>query len=172
MSAAVLEAASVMQLTGRHIEKVNKDLRVSARGGWLARAFSQVFGALVTGILNKDALRMEDSAIWFKGAARFALEANLDPRDELAAMLLEIEKLKASMQRSRAQGMELRGHIGSSLPALDRVLAAQADLFEAVEAFRWTLLELQANHSTISEGYAATTPDGLDALFDRMAQEQ
>jgi hypothetical protein len=56
-------------------------------------------------------------------------------------------------------------------PAIANVIVAEVDFFDALEAVKWALIELQASASPLADGYTATTPQGVEALFKRIQHE-
>jgi hypothetical protein len=55
--------------------------------------------------------------------------------------------------------------------AVDLALASAADLFDAIEACRWAALEARASKSKISSGFTASTPEELEAIFEKMSND-
>lgn len=164
---------TVMDLTGRRIEKVDKELQPS----WLTRCCGFVsrfvFEALAVRSLEAMAVKFTDDAIWFKGVATESWGDNIDVRSVMRTMVPRLERLKASLLSIRKDMLKLQNNPRCSQAvkeAVGFVVGSLVDLFESIEAFKWTLLELEANHSPIHEGFAAQSPEELDRLFKRIQQ--
>lgn len=165
---------TVLVLTDRRIEKVDKELQPS----WLVRLRTLVirfaFEAPAIRALQAMAVNFTDDSIWFKGVATESWGDNIDVRSVIKTMVPRLERLKASLLSIRAQMLKLQKSPHSSLALKDAsgiVINSLVDLFEAIEGFKWTLMELEANHSPIDEGYTASTPDEVAQLFKRIQQE-
>jgi len=160
---------SVMALAGQHIEKVGRDLRSPS---FLVRFVASPVRLLLLWWLKKQSDKCTENAIFFKGVSRRFLEMDADADGVLATWLPKIDELKTLVLTLREGSLGLHQKVGGDnselAVACANLLAAQSDLFEALEDFRWTLLELEANHSRRTEGYTATTPDAVDAMFERM----
>lgn len=171
-----LSDSTVMELTGRRIKRVNTELSASHMGQSLVvRLASSMFESMHLYLLGKLASRFRDDAIWFKGAAKDAWDGNVDVRASLPRITPKLEKIKTSLLEFRKDLLDMQQRKGTTEKtkhALGRTVAAAVDLFDSVEAFRWTLLELEANYSPISQGWVANTPEELDQLFARMALEE
>lgn len=172
MSAAMAAPGStVMDLTGRRLNKVDKELRASSHAASMGGLFASVFTWLFARRFDSMAVKFTDDAIWFKGLSSEVWTENTDVRNGLIACLPRLEAQKKRLLELRKALLDFERQAGR-VDAITRLSISAVDLFESIEAFKWTLLELEANHSPISEGYAAHSPDELDKLFARMAMEE
>lgn len=165
-------ASAVMALTGQRIEKVNKELQASHLRPvrWAVALFDLWFVPRIDGMT----MRFTDDAIWFKGVDKEVWEANDDVRESAPTLIAKLLSTQERLLIGRKELLDLAKEEYIS-PAVKRsltsMLAANADLFDAIESFRWTLMDLEANHSPRSEGWVATTPEGVEELFRRIQQE-
>jgi hypothetical protein len=174
MNAAAMSfnSGAVMELTGQRIEKVNKELHASHLKPlrWAIALFDLWFVPRI----DRMAMRLMDDAIWFKGVDKEVWQANDDVRESTPTLLPKLLSTQEQLLTVRKELLELSQHKLTSPGArrsLSNMLAANADLFDSIESFRWTLMELEANHSPRSEGWVATTPEGVAELFRRIQQE-
>lgn len=167
--------STVMDLTGRRIEKVEKKLQPSSFAKWVSNVVVSVFENWAVRRLESSAVKWTDDAIWFKGVAAEAWDENLDVRGDVEGLTARLEKLKNLLRLARAELVELQQHVGGNhaiKAAAGHAIFGLVDLFDAIEAFKWTLMELEANYSPISEGWVAHSPEELDQLFARLALEE
>lgn len=178
---AIPEDSSVFELVGKHINKVDK--AVTEDGfvrKWLLRFLDVMADRAQIRLYNKLADGFIDDAIWFKGVDKeiwntFVHHSHSETYRPFASLVQRIERSKNKLIESRHRLMERQSEAGTSQAvraAISSALVAEVDLFDAIEAFRWTLIEMQADCSPKSEGYIANTPEELDALFKRMALEE
>lgn len=167
---------TLVRLTGKHIADV--DARVNkTQGGSQFEQFVWGFFDKFTGPrVEKMVLGLTDQTIWFEGASKRYWDENVDVRPHLATLVPQLEKLKKSLLSSRKSMLHVSDvtkdtNATRSIAALKAFAVASSDFFDAVEAFRWTLMELEANYSPINEGYTATTPEEVAQLFKRIQQE-
>lgn len=174
-AACAASGNTVMELTGRRIESVEKKLYPSPLVRWVSGAFASVFEQIAVRYFEAMAVVNTDNAIWFRGVAAEAWGENIDVRERMGAMPARVERIKTSLMDVREKMLALEQRSDTS-PAIKTAAANVAfsvvDLFDALESFKWTLLELEANHSPISEGYSASSPQELEKLFDQMALEE
>lgn len=173
MTSAALAApgSTVMDLTGRRIKKVDKDLQPSLFTRCVRHMGKFVFEALAVRSLESMAVRFTDDAIWFKGVSTESWDDNIDARGPMVAMIPRLEGLKASLLHIRKDMLALQQNVHcpqAVKQAAGHVVSSAVDLFDAIEAFKWTLWELEANHSPIHEGYTAQSPEELARLFERI----
>lgn len=165
---------TVMDLTGRRIENVEKKLQASSFTKWIGAVVVSVFEPLAVRWLEARAVKWTDDAIWFKGVSAEAWDENLDVRGRIDGLTVRLDKLKGLLRSVRADMVELQQHPNNT-PAIKaatgHAIFGLVDLFDAIEAFKWTLMELEANYSPVSEGWAANTPEGVADLFKRIQQE-
>lgn len=176
MSAVALQApvGTVMNLTGRRLDKVQRELNRTDCSSWINGWMLSIFQKFIAYNLRRWSIQYTDDAIWFKGVAKEAWDNNIDSTNSLKSLLPRLERIKSDTQSVREKLLLLRNRETTTATlsiAIDDFLASSADLFESIENFRWTLLELQANHSEIREGFSACTPENIDDLFSRLKQE-
>lgn len=173
MTCATLDTSgnTVMDLTGRRIEKVDRELQPSwfKRCCWFVNKL--VFEALAVRSLEAMAVKYTDDAIWFKGASAELWDDNQDVRDHMGVMIPRLDGLKVSLLKIQKDMLSLQSKASqfkSLQQAAVHVSSSAFDLFNAIEAFKWTLLELEANCSPIHEGYTAQSPEELARLIERI----
>lgn len=165
---------AVMDLTGRRIEKVERKLQLSSFARWVDGIVASVFEKWAVRSLEKMAVRYTDDAIWFKGVAAEAWDDNLDVRDDINVLTARLEITKGKLLAFRNEMLKVQQLPGAThgiREACGHVIFSVVDLFDAIEAFKWTLMELEANYSPRSKGYSAETPEGVAELFKRIKQE-
>lgn len=129
-------------------------------------------------LLGRMVQRLTDDAIWFRGVRQevynlSATDADFDADGFAAGVQPKLESLKANLRSIREQVLShpLDASVSPNFRnAHSALLASLSDLFEAVEDFRWALLEAQANRAPRLENMHASTKDDLDAVFARLEQ--
>jgi hypothetical protein len=126
--------------------------------------------------VRKSARSMADQAVWFRGAADHVKQADpmadaVDPNGTLSASLERYEKALMSTREALLGTMALHsaknGKHSQRLAAVAATCAAAyADAFEAVQAFRWALME-QAADADIAAGRVHTF-DSAEALLAQL----
>lgn len=168
-TAVAVENSTVVELAERRFRRVNKESKLLST---LASIFVMPllnFASLY--VLRQLRVRLTDDAIFFKGASQEVWEANVDVLKVRASLQSRLEANKASVLKLRTDLLEVRktANLSADLDgAISAVVAAAADLFESIENFRWTLLEMQANRSPISDGFSADSPEAVEKLFERL----
>lgn len=165
---------AVMDLTGRRIKKVERKLQLSSLTRWVDGVLASVFEKWAVRSLEKMAVRYTDDAIWFKGVAAEAWDDNLDVRNNVNALTSRLEITKGKLLTFRNEMLKIQQFPGATRDIRDacgHVIFSVVDLFDAIEAFKWTLMELEANYSPRIKGYCAETPEGVAELFKRIKQE-
>lgn len=112
-------------------------------------------------ILRATARRVADQAVWFRGAAERVRHADpvAEPVDPDGRLVAALERYEQTLLKSRESMLGMvRRHGGKPGKYSQRVgteaavcAAAYADAFEAVQAFRWELME-QAADADIAAG--------------------
>lgn len=163
---------TVMCLTGQRINKAQRELNSSSVANHLAmlvQFFSQKLFA--TG-LRRTAIQLIDNAIWFKGVSKEAWDDNLD-KTQLKILLPQLDCLQNRLRTAREAALHLSTS-KTTRPALAQAVedfsSSATELFDAIESFKWTIKELDANQSPISEGFYAETPEGVENLFRQLQQ--
>lgn len=174
-TAMSVNAGVVMELTGRRIDKVNRELQLPHIGHtWPMRLVMSVLDVWFVRRIGQLTSQLMDDAIWFKGVDKELWDANEDVRGSSQRLLQSLQRTQETLMVARKKALDLAQHEFAS-PALQQAtsgaVAACVDLFDSIESFRWTLMELEANHSPRSEGYFASTPDALDDLFAKIDLE-
>lgn len=172
-----LLAGSDMELAMRRFRSVDREIRL---GGWLRLWVAHVQLPIIqwgfARSIARNAANMNDAAIWFTGLSKSLMNENADVRPYVDAVVEQIDRVKKNINDNRRAQRQFRERHhrlinNGLLLAMDFDNSASARLFEAFDEFKWTLLELQANHSPRDEGYAASTPEDLAALFERIKSE-
>ena len=167
----------VWDLTGQRLSRVGRSVNRTAlyekKSGGLPAFVLNLVGGLVLRHLTK---RLTDDAIWFRGAAQEigTLREDADLDHELDVIRSSLDRIKTNLRDIRADLLRYQVdtnpanklYIGRS-----DLLAALTDLFEAVENFRWALLDAQADGAKRIEGFGATNADELDAVFKKLEQQ-
>ena len=171
---------SISELIGRHIQRADQAIaRPTAFRRFLAHWFSAMAVRAQVRLYNELTDAMSDDAIWFKGVElelwRINAEsAGADTPFPLSSLTQKIDGLKSKLIESRCRLMEQQRQ-ASRYPVLAQAIAdaivAEVDFFDALEAVKWALIELQASASPLADGYTATTPQGVEALFKRIQHE-
>lgn len=139
---------------------------------WLQALVQSFFAKSAEKAILNNAKYFVDQAVWFEGA-----RAHLASRPEGAKAMAErtrhvIEALETKILTSREEGLRVLalvekdgGRVGSArvATALRAELRARSDLYEAVVAYRWAAMELDADQE-IASGQVATFED-VDALL-------
>jgi len=173
-AAFLVPSNTVMTLTGLRMATVEKKLKPSLLERLMDGAGSFLFALFAPQYFESNAVKFTDDAIWFKGAAAELWEGNFDVRNIVADLTGRLERQKSSLMRVRKKMLDIQQNSDASphvKNAAGRMVASVVDLFDSLEALRWTLLELEANHSNISGDYSASTPEGISELFARIKQE-
>lgn len=162
-------------LVNRRMNGLGQGLRFATV---VAHAFSGIFrwfeGFAVVAV-DKMGTTFKSQAIWFRGASEDLLRVDSGLESEALVEMLKtqqqaIEKVKVDVLEVRKSLLDFQKmSTGKRLKAsLSRSVANSSDLFDALESYRWTLLELEANRAEIRQGYLATSAADLDAMFDRL----
>ncbi|MBK7000516.1 MAG: hypothetical protein IPH35_11295 [Rhodoferax sp.] len=175
-TAMSFSAGVVMELTDQRIDKVNKEIKVPNIGNlWPVRWVVVIFDWWFIPRMEQLTRGVTDDAIWFKGVAKELWDANEDVRQSAPLLLSKLQRSQEQILKTRKESLDLMQEELASpafKQAVTHMLEASVDLFDSIEAFRWTLMELEANHSPRSEGWVATTPEGVEELFRRIQQEE
>lgn len=170
-----LADSTVIALAGKRMNRVDHEITLSQLGeGLVGRMVAAVSTSLATRLMNRMANRFADDAIWFKGAAEDVWGDNIDVRSTSHLIYPRLEKSMREQRSLRQMLLELQKQRGTHPQlkrAVENLLSQLTELFDAMEALRWTLLELEANHSKIATGYSATSPEEFDQLFARLERE-
>ena len=171
---------SITELIGRHIQRADQAITMpTAFSRFLAHWSSAMAVRAQVLLYNELADAMSDDAIWFKGVElelwRINAEsAGADTPFPLSALTQKIDGLKSKLIESRCRLMAQQRQTSkypALAPAIANVIVAEVDFFDALEAVKWALIELQASASPLADGYTATTPQGVEALFKRIQHE-
>lgn len=167
---------TLVKLTGKHIADVDARVQKTQVSNGFERFVWSFFDKLTAPRIERIVVTLTDQTIWFEGAFKRYWDENLDVRPHIAKLVPQLEGLKASLLNSRKSLLRVSDVTKNtsatrSYAALKAFAVASSDLFDAIEAFRWTLMELEANYSPIDEGYTASTPDEVAQLFKRIQQE-
>lgn len=178
MNAAYCLDETVSGLANRRMSGLGHRLRIAAVVTPFLTRVSGLFEGTAAHFTDKAADRIKSQAIWFRGLSEelLRLDHEIDPdglTEQLENQRAEIDKVKASVLEMRKALLDLQGmRLGAKLKqSVGRALTYSTDLFDAIESYRWTLLELEANHAKIREGYSATNAADLGAILDRIAAE-
>lgn len=175
---ATVQENMVLDLAGRRLVKADRGVTHAARcekqAGWLPNFLLNHFGSW---IFNRLARRCTDDAIWFRGVTQEIAARCDDGAFDLEQFSTQIEPHLNNL-KSNLRGIRndlLRYQLDTSANAkLYRVratlLVSLTDLFEAVENFRWSLMELEASRAERLSGYTADSPDALDAMLKELGQ--
>jgi hypothetical protein len=139
---------------------------------WLQAYVQSFFANAAEKAILKNAKYFVDQAVWFEGA-----RAHLASKPEGAKAMAErtrriVEALETKILTSREEGLRVLaivekdvGSVGSAkvAAALRAELHARSDLYEAVVAYRWAAMELDADRE-IASGQVATF-ENVDALL-------
>lgn len=139
-----------------------------------SRLTSGIISAVAVRALTRASMRFEEDALFFKGIDKEMQEHTPDVSEWADKILPRLETIKIALLDGRKSMMLMFASSGvdpAVLTAKERVIFSMADLFESIEQFKWTVKELQADVSPVTEGFAANTPEELNSLFDRMSQE-
>jgi len=176
MNAGILDRSeSVLDLSDQHFADATSALLKTS--GRVRRFFLRThLGVVVwqySRLLRGSAKKLTNDALWFSGLAKQVSDLNVDVHDTADRLVARIDAFKKSLNDSRGKALSQRaageGLISPRLAAaLDDYIASCALLHEAVESLKWAVKEQKASFSRISEGYQATSPEELDALFDRL----
>jgi len=112
----------------------------------------KVLGSYLAGYVEKKARRLAELAVWFNGAVvtlgQERVNAHLDLNDQLVP---SIEKMEASLLEMREAVLKLIAEFAANAPdsravsALRSLAHAASDLHEAASAFKWALMENDAD---------------------------
>jgi hypothetical protein len=148
---------------------------------WLTRLVVGAVPRFVTAALARKIVRRSeewaDHAVWFRGARNEVIAlaeskcSMLDPDLDLQKRL---ERLEAELLLMRKTSLDLIAHIGRLSgsrtglfrDALRRLAAAATDLYEAVSAFKWEMLEFDADRAPRLN--APCEPQDIQHLLERL----
>jgi len=171
-STFVSHYSTVMDLTDRQISRIDRVSYASDVARLVLTPLAAIVGGVAVFMLNKMATSFTDSAIWFRGASKSAMDDNINFGPDAKTLVDRTEASKKHLLEIRAS---LLGLADVKRPqvraAIDRAIAATVDAYDALEGFKWAMYELEANHSPRIEGMTASTPEEFDILFKRLAQE-
>lgn len=163
--------ASVMDLTDRRINHVQRHVKWSKLETFASGFVATILSHFVESMLKRMAASFSDDTIWFRGAAQSLWRENVDISDHSAVLISRLDSLKGKLQLLREKlltdGPGNLNH-GRVRAAKTLLVASISDLFESVEEFKWTIKELEANHSTRNPGMKATSPEELAELFKKL----
>lgn len=169
---------SVQDLAGQRMRGLDARLRLLSSFTPVVRGLSWVFEGLMRRALARFHVTFKTQAIWFRGAAEEVLKfENAETPEDfpqlLARQLSAIEKVKRDILSIRAGLMESaklfeRRQMNG---VAQQAISSATDLFDAIESYRWALLEIEASHAEIRDGYSATNAADLGAILDRIAAE-
>lgn len=169
----------VWDLTDRRLNRVGRSVNRTAfyekKSGGLPAFILNFVGGLMFRYLTR---RFTDDAIWFRGAAQeiscLCEDKNVDLDHSVPVIQPTLDDLKSNLRNIRADLLRYQADTNPSNKLYivrSNLLAALTDLFEAVEDFRWALLEAQADRSKRLQGFGATNADELDALFKQLERQ-
>ena len=169
----------VSGLASQRMQGLGVKLRATSRVAHILRGVLGWFEGIVVVSLNNVNRSFVSQSVWFRGAAQEVLRVDQgedDPR--LPAMIGKqyerIDGLKENLRKMRREFETLQAAESSPRlqSALDRAMGTSADLYDALESYRWALMEVEANRASVETGFAATSASELDAVFDRIASEK
>ncbi|APW37131.1 hypothetical protein RD110_07925 [Rhodoferax koreense] len=172
--------STFFDLATERMGRIESELHNSSLIGPFVRRLSFAwFDHFNARVVDKMTKSMRDDTIWFRGAADELRNssndaAGIESYPSLDDMFKHIEGMKHGMLRRHGDFLNLAAiakRHGKISAAATNAAAAACDLFDAMESFRWALMDIEANHAHISEGYSATNAAELEAVFDRIASE-
>lgn len=145
-------------------------LRLTAVKRWLLRHSVSMLEALPLIWLRKVEQYSTHLALVFKGASKELWDTNLNVGVSERQLIDEIEQLQPVLRKVHADLIDIRPLLKTPTlqGALDLAVFALVDMFDAAEELRWTLMELQANHSRLDQSWFANTPEGILGLFGQL----
>ncbi len=165
-ASSAIAYGTVVDLTDRKIKSVN--LQVHGANGVLHRFLSSVLGGFISKLTSRASSRFIDDAIWFRGISQKLWDENIDMRSISSELLPRLEKLKTSVLFVREHALLARAQTTSeSLKrSQTQLIESTAELFEAIEEYKWTIIELEANYGYVNVPMAAKSKEELDKAFD------
>ncbi len=167
----------MLELADRHFEHVSRERRSAGIWQTVVAVFrSAAAQARMAISLTEDASIFRDDAIWFAGATKGLYNGEAIANGATERAIQRTDHVKGLINDRRTRLMAFRNELGQHIvpqlrKAIDSYLSACAELFEALEEFKWGLLEFEASQSRISTGYFAQTPEELVAVFERLKSD-
>ena len=164
---------SVMDLTDRRINHVQRHVKWSKIEALASGFIASILSRFVESMLKRMAASFSDDTIWFRGAAQSLWRENFDIAEHSEVLINRLDSLKGKLQRLRERLLdEGTGNLdyGRVRIAKTQLIASISDLFESVEEFKWTIKELEANHSSCDHSMTASSPEELANLFKKLTQ--
>lgn len=151
------------------------------QGGWLTdivRGVPRLFAAVLARKIEGRSRQWLDHAVWFRGARADITKLSdqgciLDPDLELQQAL---ERVEAHVLKTRKLALEIVDHLersdgsrtGLLRDAWRGLALAATDLYEAVSAFKWEMLEFDADQANLIQHADVRDADDIRRLLERV----